>query len=63
MICSTYILTVHGPDDADESIRIFPPTLRETEENMTDLLPRGYWVEIQSFEAILDTMEEEGTDG
>lgn len=60
MICATYILTVHGPDDADQSIRIFPPTLREAEENLTDLLPQGYWVEIQSFEAML---EEETTDG
>ena len=62
MICATYILTVHGPDDADASIRIFPPTLRETEENLTDLLPRGYWAEIQSFDSILE-MEAEGTDG
>lgn len=58
MICATYILTLHGPDGGNENERIFEPTLRETEENLTDLMPRGYWVEIQSFEAILDAEEE-----
>jgi hypothetical protein len=62
MICATYILTLHGPDGADESVRIFQPNLRETEENLTDLLPLGYWVAIESFEALLDK-EEEATDG
>ena len=54
MIIARYTLTVHGPDDTDE--RIVNPErgawwnnlLHETEENMTDLLPEGFSVTIET---------------
>jgi hypothetical protein len=52
MIYAAYVLTLHGPDDEDDrqTREIYEPTLRETEENLTDLMPSGWWVEIRRWD-------------
>lgn len=53
MIHSTYILTLNGPDSPERDA-ILEPTLRETEENLTDLMAQGFWVEIHKWDDPLD---------
>lgn len=50
MIAATYVLTLHthykvGPEEG----LIEEQLLRETEENLTDLLPLGWWVRIREW--------------
>lgn len=56
MILARYTLTVRGPDDTDTGV-VKPEReawwnnlLKETEENMTDLLPDGFSVTIEEKE-------------
>ena len=51
-VLQTYTMQVVGPYFARQAIwRIPPSVLRETEENLTDLLPEGYSVKIKEWDA------------
>lgn len=59
MIYATYILTLRGPDEGGpEKMRINTQYLRELQENLTDLMPMGYWVTVEAFDDLLDNEEE-----
>ena len=48
----TYVLQVIGPERyAGHDQEIPKPLIRETEENLTDLLPEGYRVTIKEWDA------------
>jgi hypothetical protein len=50
-VLAVYELCVIGPPPRmGGTLEIFPSTLRETEENLTDLLPDGYEVRIKEVE-------------
>ena len=49
----TYTIQVIGP----QALFISPELLRETEENLTDLLPEGYSVRIMEWDAKEDDSE------
>lgn len=50
---ATYTLTVLGPYwmHGVADVKIAPDILRETEENVSDLLPEGFRVEIKEWDA------------
>lgn len=52
-VLATYTLQVKGPANPDgslPSIRLRPVFIREAEENMSDLLPKDYYVEIREWD-------------
>lgn len=50
VIHATYVLMLKSGIQAAKGARIGDVALREAEENLTDLLPAGYWVEIHEWD-------------